>query len=57
MAVGANVAEYEALVDGLKEGDLLPAGFSIDEQTNDVWKVTMFLSISLDLDFLSYIKK
>ncbi|MBO7199997.1 MAG: hypothetical protein J6V54_01230 [Bacteroidales bacterium] len=57
VAIGANVAEYEALVEGLKEGDLLPAGFSIDEQTNDVWKVTMFLSISLDLDFLSYIKK
>lgn len=57
VAIGANVAEYEALVDGLSEGDWLPAGFSIDEQTNDVWKVTMFLSISLDLDFLSYIKK
>lgn len=57
VAVGANVAEYEALTDGLQEGDMLPAGFSIDEQTKDVWKVTMFLSISLDLDFLSYIKK
>ena len=49
VALGANVAEYEALVDGLSEGDFLPVGFSIDEQTKDVWKVTMFLSISLDL--------
>lgn len=57
VAVGANVAEYEALVDGFNEGDELPAGFSIDDQTTDVWKVTFFLSISLDLDFLSYIKK
>lgn len=57
VAFGANVAEYEALVDGLSEGDFLPVGFSIDEQTKDVWKVTMFLSISLDLDFLSYIKR
>ena len=57
VAVGANVAEYEALVDGFKEGDVLPTGFSIDDQTTDVWKVTLFLSISLDLDFLSYIKK
>lgn len=57
VAVGANVAEYEALVDGFKEGDVLPTGFSIDDQTTDVWKVTFFLSISLDLDFLSYIKK
>ena len=57
VALGANVAEYEALVDGLSEGDFLPVGFSIDEQTKDVWKVTMFLSISLDLDFLSYIKR
>lgn len=57
VALGANVAEYEALVDGLSEGDFLHPGFSIDEQTKDVWKVTMFLSISLDLDFLSYIKR
>ena len=57
VALGANVAEYEALDDGLSEGDFLPVGFSIDEQTKDVWKVTMFLSISLDLDFLSYIKR
>ena len=57
VAVGANVAEYEALVDGFNEGDVLPTGFSIDDQTTDVWKVTLFLSISLDLDFLSYIKK
>ena len=57
LAVGANIAEYEALVDGLKEGDKLPAGYSIDDQKTDVWKMTMFMSISLDLDFLSYIKK
>ena len=57
VAIGANVAEYEALVDGYNEGDILPTGFSIDDQTTDVWKVTFFLSISLDLDFLSYIKK
>ncbi len=57
VAIGANVAEYEALVEGFNEGDILPTGFSIDDQTTDVWKVTFFLSISLDLDFMSYIKK
>lgn len=57
ITLGANIAEYEELVEGFNEGDILPIGFSIDDQTSDVWKVTMFLSISLDLDFLSYIKK
>ena len=56
-AMGGNVAEYKGLVDGVEEGVELPGGFSIDDQTTDVWKVTFFLSISLDLDFLSYIKK
>lgn len=56
-AIGGNVAEYKGLVDGVEEGVELPGGFSIDDQTTDVWKVTFFLSISLDLDFMSYIKK
>ena len=53
--VGANVAEYQALADGLEEGQILKT--SIKEQIQDVWKVTMFIALSLDLDFLSYIKK
>ncbi len=55
--VGANVAEYKVLADGYKEGDILPSGFSIKDQIVDKWKVTLFFALSLDLDFLSYIKK
>ena len=54
---GANVAEYKVLADGYKEGDILPSGFSIKDQIVDKWKVTLFFALSLDLDFLSYIKK
>jgi hypothetical protein len=55
--LGANVAEYEMLAGGKKDGDVLPKGFSIKDQIVEKWKVNFFLSLSLDLDFLSYIKK
>lgn len=55
--VGANVAEYEVLAGGKQEGDELTKGFSIKDQIVEKWKVTMFFALSLDLDFLSYIKK
>ena len=55
--VGANVAEYKVLAGDYKEGDPLPSGFSIKDQIVDKWKVTLFFALSLDLDFLSYIKK
>ena len=55
--VGANVAEYKVLAGDYKEGDVLPSGFSIKDQIVDKWKVTLFFALSLDLDFLSYIKK
>ena len=55
--VGANIAEYKVLAGDYKEGDPLPSGFSIKDQIVDQWKVTLFFALSLDLDFLSYIKK
>ena len=54
---GANIAEYKVLAGDYKEGDPLPSGFSIKDQIVDKWKVTFFFALSLDLDFLSYIKK
>ena len=54
---GANVAEYKVLAGDYKEGDILTSGFSIKDQIVDRWKVTLFFSLSLDLEFLSYIKK
>ena len=55
--VGANVAEYQVLAGDFKEDDPIPSGFSIKDQIVDKWKVTLFFALSLDLDFLSYIKK
>lgn len=55
--MGANIAEYEVLAGDYKEGDILEKGFSIKDQIVEQWKVTFFMSLSLDLDFLSYIKK
>lgn len=55
--VGANIAEYQELAGDYKEGQALPSGFSIKDQIVDQWKVTLFFALSLDLDFLSYIKK
>ena len=54
---GANIAEYKVLAGDYNENDILPSGFSIKDQIVDQWKVTFFFSLSLDLDFLSYIKK
>lgn len=56
ITTGVNVAEYIMLADKFnKEGDPLLPGWSI--RTTNQWKVTPFLSLSLDLDFLSYMGK
>lgn len=56
ITTGVNVAEYIMLADKFnKEGDPLLPGWSI--RTTNQWEVTPFLSLSLDLDFLSYMGK
>ncbi len=56
VTAGINVAEYTMLAEKFnKEGDSLKPGWSI--KTTSRWKVTPFLSLSLDLDFLSYMGK
>lgn len=57
LTVGVNVAEYEVLVGNYKSGDIIPANMSIDDLTAKAWLVKPFVSLSIDLDFLSYIKK
>ena len=57
ITVGVNVAEYEVLVGDYKSGDIIPANMSIDDLTAKAWLVKPFVSLSIDLDFLSYIKK
>lgn len=54
---GVNICEYEMLTGVLQEGDILPAGFSLTDQISKVWKPKPFVSLSFDLDFISYIKK
>ena len=54
---GVNVCEYEMLTGVLQEGDNLPPGFSLTDQISKVWKPKPFVSLSFDLDFISYIKK
>ena len=54
---GFNVAEYQVLAEGYKSGEVLLAGQSIDDITAKAWLLKPFVSLSIDLDFLSYIKK
>ena len=55
--VGVNIAEYNVLVSGYKEGDVIGATQTIDDVTAKSWLMKPFLALSIDLDFLSYIKK
>ena len=57
LTAGVNVCEYEMLTGAYQEGDELPAGFSLTDQISKVWKAKPFVSLSFDLDFISYIKK
>ena len=57
LSAGVNVCEYEMLTGVYQEGDELPAGFSLNDQISKVWKAKPFVSLSFDLDFISYIKK
>lgn len=54
---GFNIAEYQVLADGYSRGEVLLAGQSIDDITAKAWLMKPFISLSIDLDFLSYIKK
>ena len=54
---GFNVAEYQVLAEGRNASDVLMHGESIDDITAKAWLLKPFVSLSIDLDFLSYIKK
>lgn len=55
--VGCNIAEYQVLKDGYTNGDIIGNSLSIDDVTARAWLIKPFVSLSIDLDFLSYIKK
>lgn len=57
LTLGVNIAEYQVLKSGYEEGKPIGGGMSLKDVLADVWLVNPFLSLSIDLDFLSYIKK
>ena len=54
---GFNIAEYQVLAEGREASDLLQHGESVDDITAKAWLLKPYVSLSIDLDFLSYIKK
>lgn len=57
VTVGLNICEYEMLIDGYSAGQSLETALTLDDITAKSWLVKPFISLSIDLDFLSYIKK
>ena len=57
LTAGFNVAEYQILAEGRDTATPLIYGESIDDVTAKAWLLKPFVSLSIDLDFLSYIKK
>ena len=54
---GFNIAEYEVLVSGYDDGSIIPNALDISAVTAKAWLLKPFISLSIDLDFLSYIKR
>lgn len=57
LTLGLNIAEYQVLKDGYTSGEVIGPNLSIEDVTAKAWLVKPFVSLSIDLDFLSYIKK
>ncbi|MDY5969932.1 MAG: hypothetical protein SPJ13_07990 [Bacteroidales bacterium] len=57
LTVGVNICEYEVLSGGYSVGQRIGSALSIVDVTAKTWQVKPFVSLSIDLDFLSYIKK
>lgn len=57
LTIGVNVCEYEILTEDYQEGSVLKPGTSLDKIIAKSWLVKPFVALSIDLDFLSYIKK
>ena len=55
LSAGVKMAHYTVLADGYEAGDELPVGWAIP--TSKKWIVTPYISLSFDLDFISYIGK
>lgn len=55
LSAGVKMAQYTVLADGYEVGDELPVGWAIP--TAKKWIITPYISLSFDLDFISYIGK
>ena len=57
LTAGVNIAEYTVLKDGYEDNGRVGDNLSLKDVTANAWLIKPFLSLSIDLDFLSYIKK
>lgn len=57
LTMGVNVCEFEVLKDGVRNYDIIDASQNMTDVICKKWLVKPFLSFSIDLDFLSYIKR
>ena len=57
LTLGVNICEYEVLAEGYEANQRLDYNLTLDDITAKSWLVKPFISLSIDLDFLSYIKK
>ncbi len=57
LVLGVNVCEYEVLSQGYIDNQILTAGEALDNVISKTWLVKPFVALSIDLDFLSFIKK
>lgn len=57
LTLGVNIAEYQVLKNGYTSGEVIGPNLSIEDVTAKAWLVKPFVSLSIDLDFLSFIKK
>ena len=54
---GVNIAEYTVLKEGYEDNSRVGDNLSLKDVTASAWLIKPFISLSIDLDFLSYIKK
>lgn len=54
---GVNIAEYELLDSSHEDGGPVDVNHNLDNITVKAWKLKPFVALSIDLEFLSYIKR
>ena len=57
LVVGMNICEYEVLSAGYEDNQVLMSSETLYNIVSKTWLMKPFVALSIDLDFLSYIKK